>query len=71
MQSNADYAEWFRGRPKRLEMSLNASRLTKVNPKVLADLGCETPRIYYDMHNGTYCFNIVSYLRNIIFISCS
>lgn len=53
MQSNADYAEWFRGRPKRLEMSLNAPRLTKINPKVLADLGCETPRIYYDMHNGT------------------
>ncbi|CAH2108020.1 unnamed protein product [Euphydryas editha] len=52
MQNNADYAEWFRARPKRLEMNLNAPRLTKVKPKLLADLGCETPRIYYDMHNG-------------------
>ncbi|XP_064072232.1 carotenoid isomerooxygenase-like [Vanessa tameamea] len=52
MQSNADYAEWFRGRPKRLEMSLAAPPLTRVEPKLLADLGCETPRIHYDLHNG-------------------
>ncbi|NP_001266310.1 carotenoid isomerooxygenase isoform X2 [Bombyx mandarina] len=52
MQSNADYAEWFRGRPKRLELPLDAPRLAKVVPTILADLGCETPRIHYDLYNG-------------------
>ncbi|VVC89980.1 unnamed protein product [Leptidea sinapis] len=53
MQYNADYAEWFRGRPKRLEMDLS-SNLSKVEPKVLVDIGCETPRIHYDLHNGKF-----------------
>ncbi|XP_013142428.1 PREDICTED: carotenoid isomerooxygenase-like [Papilio polytes] len=52
MQSNAEYAEWFRGRPKRLEVALAAPTMTKVTPRLLADLGCETPRINYDLCNG-------------------
>lgn len=52
MQANADYAEWFRGRPKRLEVSLDAPHLTEIKPKLLSDFGCETPRIHYDLHNG-------------------
>ncbi|CAG9578201.1 unnamed protein product [Danaus chrysippus] len=52
MQSNANYAEWFRGRPKRIEIDLNAPDLTHFKPRLLADLGCETPRIYYDAYNG-------------------
>ncbi|XP_034826805.1 carotenoid isomerooxygenase isoform X1 [Maniola hyperantus] len=52
MQSNADYAEWFRARPKRLEISLDAPPLTYIQPKLLVDLGCETPRIHYDLYNG-------------------
>lgn len=52
MQSNANYAEWFRGRPKRLEVNLDAPRLTEIKPKLIVDLGCETPRIHYDLHNG-------------------
>ncbi|CAG9785436.1 unnamed protein product [Diatraea saccharalis] len=52
MQNNAEYAEWFRGRPKRLEISLNAPNLTKIKPVLLADVGCETPRINYDLHNA-------------------
>ncbi|XP_049868031.1 carotenoid isomerooxygenase-like [Pectinophora gossypiella] len=52
MQSNANYAEWFRGRPKRLEVSLGAPNLTRLQPRLLAHLGCETPRIHYDLLNG-------------------
>ncbi|KAJ0175416.1 hypothetical protein K1T71_008575 [Dendrolimus kikuchii] len=52
MQSNAEYAEWFRGRPKRLRLPLKAGRLHKVKPTLLAELGCETPRIHYDVYNG-------------------
>lgn len=53
MQSNADYAEWFRGKPKRLALPLSAPKLTRVEPRLLVELGCETPRIHYDLHNGT------------------
>ncbi|KAJ8721669.1 hypothetical protein PYW07_002444 [Mythimna separata] len=52
MQSNADYAQWFRARPKRLEVSLDAPNLTKLEAKTIADIGCETPRIHYDLYNG-------------------
>ncbi|KAL0880658.1 hypothetical protein ABMA27_001877 [Loxostege sticticalis] len=52
MQSNAEYAEWFRGRPKRLELPLAATTVVHVRPRLLADLGCETPRIHYDAFNG-------------------
>ncbi|XP_013185217.1 carotenoid isomerooxygenase [Amyelois transitella] len=52
MQSNADYAEWFRGRPKRIVVPLDAPSRSRVEPKLLADLGCETPRIHYDLYNG-------------------
>ncbi|XP_063893598.1 carotenoid isomerooxygenase [Helicoverpa armigera] len=52
MQSNADYAEWFRARPQRLEVSLDAPNLTHVPQKLIADIGCETPRIHYDLHNA-------------------
>jgi hypothetical protein len=52
MQSNADYAEWFRGRPKRMEVSLTAPNMTSVELSLLADIGCETPRIHYDLYNG-------------------
>ncbi|KAJ2949968.1 hypothetical protein O0L34_g11293 [Tuta absoluta] len=52
MQENADYADWFRGRPKRLELDLEAPNLSKVQPRLLAELGCETPRIHYDLYNG-------------------
>ncbi|XP_050673911.1 carotenoid isomerooxygenase-like isoform X2 [Leptidea sinapis] len=51
MQYNADYADWFRGRPKRLEMDLSSPNLTQIEPKLLADIGCETPRINYELHN--------------------
>ncbi|XP_032514961.2 carotenoid isomerooxygenase-like [Danaus plexippus] len=52
MQTNANYADWFRGRPKRIEIDLNAPILTHFKPSLLADLGCETPRIHYDVYNG-------------------
>ncbi|XP_048480733.1 carotenoid isomerooxygenase [Plutella xylostella] len=52
MQSNADYAEWFRGRPKRLRLPLQAPRLAPVAATLLADVGCETPTIHYAMCNG-------------------
>lgn len=54
MQSNADYASWFRGRPKRLEVSLDAPDLTRIEQITIADLGCETPRIHYDLYNGKW-----------------
>ncbi|CAK1549423.1 unnamed protein product [Leptosia nina] len=52
MQTNPDYAECFRGRPKRFEMNLTDPNLTKIEPRCLADIGCETPRIDYDKCNG-------------------
>lgn len=52
MQSNADYAEWFRGRPKRLRLPLQAPRLAPVAATLLADVGCETPTIHYALCNG-------------------
>ncbi|XP_028172125.1 carotenoid isomerooxygenase-like [Ostrinia furnacalis] len=52
MQSNADYAEWFRGRPQRLELPLDATTPARVAARPLAALGCETPRIHYDAFNG-------------------
>ncbi|XP_026733290.1 carotenoid isomerooxygenase [Trichoplusia ni] len=54
MQSNADYAEWFRAKPKRLQVSLNAPKMTRMKSSILADIGCETPRIHYDLHNSKY-----------------
>ncbi|XP_053612969.1 carotenoid isomerooxygenase [Plodia interpunctella] len=50
MQSNADYASWFRARPQRVTLPL-AARARLVCAR-LADLGCETPRIHYDLVNG-------------------
>ncbi|XP_038214747.1 carotenoid isomerooxygenase-like isoform X1 [Zerene cesonia] len=52
MQTNAEYAEWFRGRPKRLEMDLNDPNMTRIDAKILADVGCETPKTYYEKCNG-------------------
>ncbi|XP_013142857.1 PREDICTED: carotenoid isomerooxygenase-like [Papilio polytes] len=52
IQSNTDCAEWFRARPKRLEMPLEADTMSFVEAKLLADIGCETPRINYDKNNG-------------------
>ncbi|XP_026315557.1 carotenoid isomerooxygenase-like isoform X2 [Hyposmocoma kahamanoa] len=52
MQSNTNYAEWTRSRPKRIEILLNAPQLTYFDATVLVDYGCETPRIHYDLYNG-------------------
>lgn len=52
MHNNAEYANWCQSRPKRLEIPLNAPELTKVEATVIADIGCEIPRINYDHHNG-------------------
>ncbi|XP_026315488.1 carotenoid isomerooxygenase-like isoform X2 [Hyposmocoma kahamanoa] len=52
MQSNANYADWFRGRPKRIEILLDAPQFTHFDATVLVDYGCETPRIHYDLYNG-------------------
>ncbi|KPJ14365.1 Beta,beta-carotene 9',10'-oxygenase [Papilio machaon] len=68
IQSNADCAEWFRARAKRLEMPLEAPAMTFVEAKLLADIGCETPRIHYDMYNGRsyrYFYAISSDIDNI------
>lgn len=56
MQGNADYAEWFRGRPKRFEVNLNMPNMSKVLTRTLAPVGCETPRIHYDKYNGMVFF---------------
>lgn len=64
MQSNASYADWFRGRPKRIEILLDAPQLTYFNATVLADYGCETPRINYDLHNGELQLLLTKFLRN-------
>ncbi|CAH2076129.1 unnamed protein product, partial [Iphiclides podalirius] len=52
VQSNAEYAEWFRGRPKRLEVPLDDDTTDLIVPRLLVDIGCETPRINYDSYNG-------------------
>ncbi|XP_022127032.2 carotenoid isomerooxygenase-like [Pieris rapae] len=52
MQTNPDYAQCFRGRPKRLEIDLREPNLTKIQSRILADIGCETPRLHYDKFNG-------------------
>ncbi|XP_041988121.1 carotenoid isomerooxygenase-like [Aricia agestis] len=52
MQSNADYADWFRGRPIRLDIDLQAPAMTIIQPAKLTDVGCETPRIHYEQYNG-------------------
>ncbi|XP_047508976.1 carotenoid isomerooxygenase-like isoform X2 [Pieris napi] len=52
MQTNPDYAQYFRGRPKRLEIDLRQPNLTKIKSRILADIGCETPRLHYEKFNG-------------------
>lgn len=67
MQSNADYANWFRGRPKRMVLPLDAPNFTKIETEELATLGCETPRIHYDLYNGWYPLNLM--YRNSVFMN--
>lgn len=73
-QSQPDYAQLFRGRPKRFVLPLHPTRDVErnlnrlpysestalwrtdgsiyVRPDELCPLGCETPRINYDVYNG-------------------
>ncbi|XP_013181454.1 PREDICTED: carotenoid isomerooxygenase-like [Papilio xuthus] len=68
IQSNEDCAEWFRARAKRLKMPLESPDMTFVEAKLLANIGCETPRIHYNMYNGKsyrYFYAISSDIDNI------
>ncbi|XP_046962607.1 carotenoid isomerooxygenase-like [Vanessa cardui] len=49
---NPDYGQWCKSRPKRFEIPLDAAPFTKVEPRLLADIGIEAPRINYDSYNG-------------------
>lgn len=51
MQSNPEYGEWCECRAKRLEIPLDAVD-SRVEAKLIADVGCEAPRINYDVCNG-------------------
>ncbi|XP_032514963.2 carotenoid isomerooxygenase-like [Danaus plexippus] len=51
MQSNPEYGEWCECRAKRLEIPLDAVDC-KVEAKLIADVGCEAPRINYDVCNA-------------------
>ncbi|XP_039751463.1 carotenoid isomerooxygenase [Pararge aegeria] len=52
MQSNPDYGQWARSRPKRITIPIDAPENTKVEATLLADVGVEMPRINYEMYNG-------------------
>lgn len=52
MQQNPDYAKWVQSRPKRIEIPLDASPLSYVETKLIADVGVEAPRINYELYNG-------------------
>ena len=57
-QSNPDYAPLFRGRPRRFvlplqpAMVLQQPRRMEIQPALIADIGCETPAIHYELFNG-------------------
>jgi len=58
-QTDVTYAHKFRGRPKRFTLDLKKdddSDLDEESDKIMAetivDIGCETPRINYEQHNG-------------------
>ncbi|XP_072938573.1 carotenoid isomerooxygenase-like [Epargyreus clarus] len=52
MQTNKDFASWNRSRPRRIEIPLDAPEMSKVECRLLADIGCEIPQIHYDKFNG-------------------
>ncbi|XP_047530293.1 carotenoid isomerooxygenase-like [Vanessa atalanta] len=52
MHSNPDYGQWCQCRPKRIEIPLEAPPLTKVESRLIADVGVETPMINYKLCNG-------------------
>ncbi|XP_023942472.2 carotenoid isomerooxygenase [Bicyclus anynana] len=52
MQTNPDYGQWSRSRPKRITIPLDAPDMSKVEAKLIIDYGVEMPRINYDTYNG-------------------
>ncbi|XP_049868033.1 carotenoid isomerooxygenase-like [Pectinophora gossypiella] len=52
MQSNPNYADWFRSRAKRIQLPLLSPNLTRVAARQISDVGCEMPRINYSLCNG-------------------
>ncbi|CAH2239267.1 jg21897 [Pararge aegeria aegeria] len=58
MQSNPDYGQWARSRPKRITIPIDAPENTKVEATLLADVGVEMPRINYEMYNGNHNINL-------------
>ncbi|XP_045768132.1 carotenoid isomerooxygenase-like [Maniola jurtina] len=62
MQSNPDYGQWVQSRPKRIIIPLDAPPMSKVEAKLLADIGIEAPRINYEFNGRPYkyCYGIGS-----------
>nr|XP_034826970.1 carotenoid isomerooxygenase-like [Maniola hyperantus] len=52
LHNNPDYGQWCQSRPKRITIPLDAPRDTRVEIKLIAEVGLEVPRIHYDLHNG-------------------
>ncbi|CAK1549422.1 unnamed protein product [Leptosia nina] len=61
--NNLDYAKWCASRPRRYRIPLEAPNMTMVESELLADVGCEMPRINYELFNGrpyNYFYGIIS-----------
>ncbi|XP_069356352.1 LOW QUALITY PROTEIN: carotenoid isomerooxygenase-like [Maniola hyperantus] len=54
LHNNPDYGQWCQSRPKRITIPLDAPRDTRVEIKLIAEVGLEVPRIHYDLHNAPY-----------------
>lgn len=52
VQNIPDYGQWLESRPKRIEIPLDAPSNTRVESKIIADIGIEAPRMNYDAYNG-------------------
>ncbi|XP_045495343.1 carotenoid isomerooxygenase-like [Colias croceus] len=50
--NNLDYAKWCDTRPRRYEVPLDAPEMSMVESRLIVDIGCEMPRINYELHNG-------------------
>ncbi|XP_065336066.1 carotenoid isomerooxygenase [Cloeon dipterum] len=54
-QTNPDYAALFRGKPMRFKLpldSVNKSERMNINPELLSNFGCETPRVHLERYLG-------------------
>ncbi|XP_059486295.1 carotenoid isomerooxygenase [Neocloeon triangulifer] len=54
-QTNPDYAALFRGKPMRFSLpldSLNKSERMNIEPEILSNFGCETPRVHMERYLG-------------------